>query len=208
MKRAFESTLPFFQSTLRAFAPGSLREAYISASRHAAATIILHWGTVMAIVIAVCTIYLRELVEDKPVRQAMLDLHRQLGLLVFIGVGLRLAVRYAVGLAEHSGRMHVMARAAAWVTHLGLYALLVVVPLLGWAASNAHGVKLDFFGVIPLPTFVEFDSDLQDTLDDFHKWSTWALGGLVLLHALAALWHHYFRKDSVLKAMLPGPRSR
>jgi superoxide oxidase len=204
MRLALDSVMTYVQSGLRVLAPGSLRQSYAESQKHATATIILHWGTVVAIVIAVIAVYLRDVIEEKMVRQALLELHRQLGMLVMIGLALRLAVRYAVGLADHSGEMHVLLRWAAWLTHLALYAMLLGVPLLGWLASNAHGVKLDLFGFIHLPVLVQPDSDLSDTMDDFHKWASWSLGALVLMHAAAALWHHYFKKDAVLTAMLPS----
>jgi cytochrome b561 len=180
----------------------------LARQKHAPATILLHWGTVIAIVIAVTAIYLRETTEDKWLRQSLLDLHRQLGLLVLCGLALRLAVRYAKGLADHAGQLPAILRCAALLTHLALYLMLLAIPLLGWAASSAHDVKLNLFGLIPLPALVRPDADFADTLDDYHKWAAWALGGLVLMHASAALWHHYFRKDGVLFAMLPTRRAR
>jgi cytochrome b561 len=178
------------------------------AAKHEPATILLHWLTVLAVVIAVAAIYARELTEDKGLRILLLDVHRQLGLLILIGLALRLAVRYAKGLADHAGEMHALLRWAALLTHIALYAALLAIPLLGWAASNAHDIKLNLFGVIPLPSLVKADADFADTLDDYHKWAAWAAGVLVLMHAGAALWHHYVRKDAVLTAMLPRRRSR
>jgi cytochrome b561 len=180
----------------------------VAPDKHAPAIILLHWATVLAVVIAVAAIYARELTEDKGLRQLLLDVHRQLGLLILLGLALRLAVRYAKGFADHAGEMHVLLRWAALLTHVALYAALLAIPLLGWAASNAHDIKLNLLGVIPLPDLVKADSDLSDTLDDYHKWAAWAAGILVLMHAGAALWHHYVRKDAVLTAMLPRRGSR
>jgi cytochrome b561 len=179
-----------------------------AAAKHAPATILLHWGTVLVIVTAVAAIYLREATEDKWLRQTLLDVHRQLGLLVLLGLTLRLAVRYAKGLADHAGQMHALLRWAALLTHVALYLMLLALPLLGWAASNAHDIKLNLFGLIPLPNLVKPDTDFADTLDDYHKWAAWGLGCLVLTHALAALWHHYVRNDTVLTAMLPHRGSK
>jgi cytochrome b561 len=86
--------------------------------------------------------------------------------------------------------------------------LLIAVPISGWAASNAHAINLKLFAVMPLPNLVSPNTDLADTLDDYHKWASWAFGVLVLEHTLAALWHHYIRKNSVLVAMLPTGRAR
>ena len=60
------------------------------------------------------------------------------------------------------------------------------------------------FGFIPLPDLVAADSDLADTLSDYHIWAAWVLLSLLVPHVLAALWHHYIRRDGVLTAMLPG----
>ncbi len=195
-------------SAMRTGASVFARASHPASARHATATILLHWGTVLAVVIAVAAIYARELTENKGLRQLLLETHRQLGLLILIGLALRLAVRYTKGFADHAGDMHALLRWAALLTHIALYAALLAIPLLGWAASNAHDIKLNLFGVMPLPSLVKADSDFADTLDDYHKWAAWAAGVLVLMHAGAALWHHYVRKDAVLSAMLPRRRSR
>jgi cytochrome b561 len=186
------------------FAPSS----NVVAQKQAPAIILLHWITVAAVVVVVAAFYLRELTEDKWLRQMLIDVHRQLGVLVLLGLALRLAVRYAKGFTDYAGEMHTLLRWAALLTHIALYAALLAIPLLGWAASNAHDIKLNLLGVIPLPSLVKADSDFADTLDDYHKWAAWAAGVLVLMHAAAALWHHYVRKDAVLTAMLPRRGSR
>ena len=66
-----------------------------AARRQPAATIAFHWGTVIAIVVGVVAVYLRDVFEDKAVRAVLLDLHRQLGILVLLCVPLRQLVRDA-----------------------------------------------------------------------------------------------------------------
>jgi cytochrome b561 len=184
-------------------------EAQIRASQgHAPATVLLHWGTLAVIVLAVAAIYLREATEDKWIRQTLLELHRQMGMLVLLGLGVRLAVRYAQGLADHAGKMHFLFRWAALGMQVALYAMLFALPLMGWLATNAHDIKLNLFGILPLPDLVRADSDLADIFDDLHKWLAWAMGAMVVVHASAALWHHFVRKDKVLTAMLPKRRYR
>jgi cytochrome b561 len=186
----------------------NLRQSFNQRARviqgHAPATKLLHWGTLAVILVAVCAIYLREATEDKGLRQVFMELHRQMGMLVLMGLGFRIAVRLKHGLADHAGKMHFLFRWAALGMQLALYAMLLALPLMGWAASSAHDIKLSLFGVISLPDLVRPDSDVAETLDDLHKWLAWAMGAMVLIHAGAALWHHFFRKDNVLVAMLPG----
>jgi len=94
-------------------------------------------------------------------------------------------------------------RWAAQGAHLMLYAMLCALPVVGWAASNAHAVRVKLFGLVALPSIVGDDPDLADLLTDVHLWMSWGLLFLVVAHAGAACWHHYIRRDGVLAAMLP-----
>jgi cytochrome b561 len=176
--------------------------------RQPATTIAFHWGTVVAIVIAIAAIYARDLLEDKTARAVLLDLHRQLGILVLLCVPLRQVARYMAGHRDFSADVHALMRWGARLAHVALYAMLIVIPLVGWAVTSAHGIELRLFGVVWLPALVAPDSDLADDLTDYHAWLAYGLMGLVFVHAVAALWHHYALRDSVLAAMLPGGSRR
>jgi cytochrome b561 len=164
----------------------------------------MHWGTAFCVVMVAATILLRELIEDKFWRGALMDAHRQLGLLVLICVALRLAARARHGMINHMESMPWPIRAAATGTHWALYGLLVTLPLLGWASTNAHNLPVRLFGLVELPALAVVDSELADELSDHHALAFWALLGLVCAHAGAALYHHFVRRDAVLWAMLPG----
>jgi cytochrome b561 len=168
----------------------------------------MHWGSVLAIVISVVAMFVRDAIDNDTARQWLLEIHRQLGLLVLAVALGRIAFRLVRGLVDHAREARFVLRIAAHGAHLALYALLVALPLVGWALTSAHGISLRAIGVVPLPSIMAPDSELADTLSDYHVWLAWALLGLVALHAAAALWHHYVRRDAVLEAMLPGsPRT-
>src|SRR5690242_14194022 len=73
-----------------------------SGPRHTALTIAIHWTTVAAIVIAVAAMFVHDATEDRGWRQFLVDMHRQLGLLVLLGAGVRIAFRLRHGLADHA----------------------------------------------------------------------------------------------------------
>ena len=170
-------------------------------------TRVLHWGTAVAIVIAVAAMFIRDAVEDKLLRQLLLEIHRQLGMLILITAVLRLAARLRIGLADHAPGMAAALRRTAEAAHGLLYGMLIALPLVGWALSSAHGITVALFGAVPLPKLVTPDSELADTLSDYHVWLAWGLLLLVGMHVAAAAWHHFVRRDAVLRAMLPS-RSR
>ena len=177
-------------------------------TRHSAVTILLHWSSVLAILLATGAILTREAVEDDAWRNALLDVHRQAGLFVLVALGLRLAVRFAAGMADFTHELPPLLRLAAAAAHAALYAMLLALPLLGWATTSAHGVTLRLFGLVALPAIARKDSDLADTLGDWHLWAAWGLLALVAMHVAAACWHHFGRRDRVLSAMLPLARPR
>ncbi len=172
--------------------------------KHHPMTIFLHWGTVLCIVAAVSAVLLREIVEEKYWRQLLLETHRQMGLIVFFCVAVRLGVRLRFGMADHTAGLPRLMRLAATSAHCSLYGLMVGLPLLGWATTNAHNLQVRFLGLVVLPDLVSVDSELAIQLSDFHALGAWALLGLVLLHGSAALYHHFIRRDRVLWAMLPN----
>lgn len=179
--------------------------------RHSTPTIALHWATLAMLLVAVSAILLRELVEGDALRAQFLAWHRQAALTVLVLLMLRLAARAAGGLRASAALqtgLTAWQRHAATASHLLLYAGLLAVPLLGSALSDARGQHTAWLGWLPLPHLAATDPDLADTLEDIHAWAAWALGGLVLLHAGAALWHHWMRRDGVLRAMWPGAGRR
>lgn len=169
--------------------------------------IALHWLTLAALAMGVAAIFLREAVEGRALRLELLNLHRSVGLMILLAAGARLALRKQVGCpaAEHNTPRAM--RVLAALSHAALYALLLALPILGWALTSAHGQHASVFGLIPLPPLMASDPDLADTLGDFHEWASWGLLALVIVHAGAALWHHHIRRDHVLRSMLPRSRN-
>lgn len=96
---------------------------------------------------------------------------------------------------------------AARVTEYALYVLLFLQPALGLLNTNAGGRRVDFYFVGELPPVVGPDKFLAKQAMAAHEFVAYLLMALVVLHAAAALFHHFVRRDNVLKAMLPGRRS-
>ena len=95
-----------------------------------------------------------------------------------------------------------MRLAAQW-TEYALYALLLAQPILGLLHTNAHGDRVNVFFVGQLPALIGQDRPLAKQLLKVHETVGLLLLGLIALHALAALYHHFWRRDDTLEAMLP-----
>jgi cytochrome b561 len=165
----------------------------------------LHWLTVLCVITAVTFILTRDQVDGKAVQQWLLEGHRHFGLFVLMLFIARVAIRIRLGKLPHHNQVSKLVRIMAGLTHIALYALLLTLPLLGWALSNAEGKPVHFFG-LTLPALVSADEDLADSLQAWHLDAAWVLLGLVSLHVAAALWHHFVLRDGVLRTMLPKRR--
>lgn len=167
----------------------------------------LHWLTLWLLVLAAVVIFVRDQVDGRHLRFWLLEIHRHLGLIVLALFAVRVLVRLRAGRLPAGGHLAWPLRAAATLTHLALYACLLALPMLGWLLSDALGNSVHLFG-LTLPHLVAPDDDLADRALVWHQDAAWALLGLALLHAGAALFHHFVLRDGVLRAMLPRRRRR
>lgn len=173
-------------------------------ARHRSGVILLHWLTAVLVAFAVTTVLGREWLESDVARQRLLDLHRLLGLGVLgLSVG-RAVMSRALGAARVNEHPTPLLARMTTVGHGTLYLALVAVPLLGWAQWGASGKSMTLFGALSIPPLLGHDRDLAETLAQAHEFLAWLLLALIAAHAVAALWHHYYRRDQVLRSMLPG----
>jgi len=86
--------------------------------------------------------------------------------------------------------------------HGTLYILLFALPVSGWCYSNAAGYPVVYLGLVRLPTLVDKDKTLSQTLHGLHHLLGWLLLVAVGLHLLAVIKHHFVDRDSTLARML------
>ena len=131
---------------------------------------------------------------------------RAFGVLLAAVILARLVWRWIPGHQVSSAEAGWM-RLASKGTHYLLYALLLAEAALGFTFRWGAGRQMEFFGLGIPPMIGEIARPLRRELREFHEWIGWAIVILALLHAFAALYHHYVLKDRVLKRMLPGQRT-
>ena len=96
---------------------------------------------------------------------------------------------------------------AAHLTHWLLYVLMIATPMVGWLYTSATGYPVVYLKMWQLPDLVAKNADLAKVLVQVHHVLAWTLLGVVLLHAAAALKHHFLDRDVTLKRMLAWRRA-
>ena len=164
---------------------------------------LLHWLVVLLIITQVT---LASLADDLPVgprKVKLLATHKSIGITILLLVCVRLLWRWSNPTPVLPSTLKPYERTLARVTHGLLYALLFAMPLSGWMMSSARGFPVSYFGFFTLPDLVPKSRPLYEALLTTHGVLAVTLISLAGVHALAALRHHFWLKDDVLRRMLP-----
>ena len=163
----------------------------------------LHWLTfALVCTLAIVGLTMTEM-DAGPDKVRVYSLHKSLGLTVLFLTALRLLGRLLERRPAMLAGTPRWQHALATLTHLALYALLLLVPLSGWWFNSTAGFPLRWFGLFALPPLGEFDRGIKEQASETHEFLFWCLAAVVAVHALAALWHHYRWRDRTLSRMLP-----
>ncbi len=187
------------------FDPTLLVVTELSRVRYSSTAIALHWLVAGLIVVSVgLGLYMVGL-KLSPAKLRLYSWHKWVGVTIFLLIVARLIWR-AANAPPPPIASPKWQQVAATVNHWLLYVLLVCIPISGWLMSSAYGIQVVYFGVLPLPDLIGKDKQLGDTLKALHETLAFTMLGLVALHALAALKHHFLDRDDVLYRMLPVVR--
>ena len=168
--------------------------------RHGPTTLLLHWGAALVLVTAFGLGLAMDDWPRGPQRDFVMMLHYSAGSIVLAAVLLRLLRRLLLPQPAAIGsRLEVL---AAGAMHAVLYLLMLALPLTGAMDRWARDRPLRLFGdtIIPAP----FPIPGGKLWEEVHGVIAWTLVALVAVHVLAALWHHFGRRDDVLRRMLPA----
>ena len=173
--------------------------------RYSRLSIAMHWLMVLLIAAVYAVIELKGIYpRGSDPREAMKMWHFMLGLSVLLLVLIRIAARVFGGktpaIMPPIGRWQAV---LAKLAHIALYALMLGLPIAGWLILSLNGKPVPFFG-LELPALAAENKDLARTVKDIHETAGTVGYYLIGLHAVAALFHHYFQRDNTLKRMMPG----
>ncbi|EHS51287.1 cytochrome b561 [Rhizobium sp. PDO1-076] len=173
--------------------------ATIVVERYPGTSRILHW-IIALLVLATWPLGLVIQFLTKDVSLTVYMLHESFGFLVLwlmlIRVGNKLIARAPKSDAPKIERL------AATTVHGLLYLLLIVMPLSGFLATNAHGFPLLWFGLIAVWSPIGTAPAVASLFSTVHLWSAWILLLLFALHVAAVLLHHIVKRDLTLYRIL------
>lgn len=174
--------------------------------RYGAVGVLLHWSMGILIVgLAGLGLYMVTLPDAgfNLKKITLILYHKEVGMLALALAVLRLAWRLGNVIPQASTDLPDWQKIAARFVHLSFYALMFALPISGWLMSSAAGFSVSFLKLLTFPDLISKNDFLFQRFIEIHKWLGYALIFFLLIHAGAALRHHFISKDDTLRKMLP-----
>ncbi len=162
----------------------------------------LHWLTVALIAAQFAIAWTMPDIHRGTQPTGLIAWHLGVGTAILAVALARLGRRLVHGAPAAPATLSPTLQAVSRFTHGALYALLVVLPLLGWANASSRGWPVSLFGILPLPALAHKGSTLGHALGDIHRIAAWVLLGIIALHVLGALYHLLIVRDRTVQRMV------
>lgn len=159
----------------------------------------LHWT--IALLVGVQLILGTVAWQMPKVKQAVLPIHAWVGITLGVLAIARLAWRLRHAPPPLPVSMNLFERLSAKGAHAALQVLTLLLPLTGWALLSAPDRVMSIAGRFA-PALLDLHSPFRQ-LRSVHEFLAASLALIVLLHAAAALRHHFWLRDDILVRMLP-----
>ena len=163
---------------------------------------LLHWLMALCI-LAMLFIGVGMVSTVMPKYLTLVSIHKPLGIAILVLALVRLAVRLRYGAPPLPANLPEPMKLAAQLSHYAFYALMIGMPLIGWAMLSAGAYPVVVFGRVWLPAILPQSDSLHTLLWGAHFYLAFAFFALVLMHAAAALFHALVRQDGVFESMAP-----
>lgn len=177
--------------------------ALTQAPGYGAVAKILHW-LIFWLLVAQYTIgSIMPHIGRKTVNESWVSWHFSVGAAILFVILLRLAWRvlHPVPQLPTLSRFE---QIASGLIHWALYLLVLVMCVLGWAATNYRGWDVKLFGVFTLPKLAAAGTPWAHEAGDIHNVLVYVLLALIVAHVGATAWHYFVKKDAVAARMVPG----
>ena len=161
---------------------------------------ILHW--LMAILIlAMLFIGVGMVASVSERHDWLIRIHKPLGIAILLLAVIRLGVRLRYPPPPLPADLPVLQKLVAHASHWLLYALMLALPLVGWAMLSAGGYPVMLSESLRLPPIFPTSAVAFAILRHAHAWLALLLFLTFLAHLGAALYHGLIRRDGVLSSM-------
>lgn len=165
---------------------------------------ILHWITALIVLLLVIPagVWIRYFEPaDGAFKLRLYNVHESLGVVVFALALMRLVYRWLQPPPAWPVATPGWVRLLSGFSHTSLYALLILMPVTGFLATNAWGFPLKVFEMLPIPSPIGKDEVLAKALSFTHWCGAASMGALLVAHLAGAVYHRFVARDALARRM-------
>ncbi|MEL6202449.1 MAG: cytochrome b [Pseudomonadota bacterium] len=165
---------------------------------------ILHWTMALLVLgmIPVGFLMLNDALS-RELRNMMFISHKNMGVVLLLLILVRIVYRWRNPPQLKPVELAPMQEFAAHATHIGLYILLLVMPLSGYIRVRAGGFPIEALDALGIPALVPRSDGLAAVAKSVHYYAAYGITILIAMHIGAALYHGLVRKDDIFSRMWP-----
>jgi cytochrome b561 len=145
---------------------------------------------------------------NRDLQNALFIAHKNTGVLLLVLIVVRLVYRWRNPPDLKPIALPPIQDLAAKFSHIGLYVLLLIMPVAGYVRVKAGGFPIEALDALGIGTFVPRSEALAAFAKATHYYGSYAIGALVLIHISAAAYHGLVRRDGIFLRMWPPIKSR
>ena len=164
----------------------------------------LHWISallVLGVVIPLGLIISYFELPDEIIKFKLYNFHESFGIVILILTLIRLMYRWHEPAPPWPNETPKIIRFMAGTSHILLYLLLVLVPIVGFLATNAWGFPLALFDLVLLPSPSGKDEEIAKWLSALHWAGALTMTGIITIHVCGGLYHRFAKRDRLSRRM-------
>jgi len=163
---------------------------------------ILHWVIGFSIIGLIAVGFLMSSMDPAPEKFELYGIHKAVGVTVLMLIILRILWRFANKTVQAAEGVPPILQLAAKAGHLLLYIFMLTMPISGIMMSRFGSYDISVFNLFTIPAVTEKNTALASFFHSTHEYAAWGFVILITTHILAALYHHFVRKDTTLIRMV------
>jgi cytochrome b561 len=162
----------------------------------------LHWAIALGIVSMLALGWIMSGLPKGPEKSQLVDIHKSIGIVVGLLALVRIALRLREGWPVPVTPFPAWQERASHGVHALLLFATIAMPLTGALKSVTNGRPVTAFGIDVLPGgLMDKNEALHTAVSIAHTGIAYVLAGLIGVHVLAALKHHFYDRDATLTRM-------
>ena len=165
-------------------------------------TKILHWFVGLFIICMIIVGFTMSSMVSSPEKFELYKMHKAFGIIVLSLVVVRILWRITNTNVQAAAGVSSILQLAARIEHLLLYIFMLIMPISGVLMSRFAGFPVSVFDIFTIPAASEKSPELAKFFHETHQYTAFGLVALITIHILAALYHHFIRRDNTLTRMI------